>query len=351
MHPSSSHALQDVRILQIGVGGFGKSHLQAWHQLGLGRHLYVAEMVEERLKECEKYNLTKDHVTTDYRQFVDVVDAVDVVTPSDSHFALCRAALSCGKDVFVEKPMTMTVEEALRLNDLVDRTGKVLQVGYYYRFHPLSQYTKKFLDEQEIGQIRYVSGHFMGFKRARNDVGVTHTDGIHFLDLFNWLLGVYPEEVYAVIRDHFGRGLEDMSIVLLKYPGGVIGKVESGYIQPGKWKDKVVPNAMTSKEVAIVGSKGTIEIDFETETLTVHDVHHELRDGVWTAIMGGSTRPSVGTANTSELISRELASFLNCVRSRQKPSANATGSGVVLARVMQAIYESNKANRPVQLAH
>jgi predicted dehydrogenase len=340
---------KNLNVLQIGLGGFGKNHLRAWHEMGKGSHLYIAELNSKLHEDCRMFNVPSERLGTDARAFLDKVDIVDIVTPSTSHFELCRMALEAGKDVFVEKPMTMTSAEATALAELSSRTSRLIQVGYYYRFHPLSVYLKQQIEQKTLGVLRYLSGNFMGFKRARTDVGVTHTDGIHFIDLFNWLIGEPPANVYAVVRDHFKRGLEDFSLVQLQYPGGQIAKVESGYIQPGRWHDKVVPNAMTSKEIYVCGERATIEVDFETENLVRHDIHHEFKQNTWHPVGQGSALPPLGTATPIRMIADELQAFLNCVRDRSRPSADVIGSGVVLAKLMEALYESARRNAPVDL--
>jgi predicted dehydrogenase len=339
-----------VRILQIGLGGFGKNHLKAWNQLGLGRDLYVAEVRKEAaISECSKYNMAPEQVSAHYRDFLPRADVVDIVTPTDSHYTLCLEALQAGKDVFVEKPITLTSGEAEELAQVVRSKKSVLQVGYYYRFHPASRWIKETIRSGLLGQLRYLSGNFAGFKRARTDVGVTHTDGIHFLDLFNWFVGQPPKEVWAVTRDHFNRGLEDFSIVICTYAGGEIAKVESGYIQPGKWVDKVVPSAWTSKEIFIVGSQATLEADFETGEVKVHHVRHELRDRIWTAVHGGSSLPCVPAAGPIEQLCEELQAFLASVKTRQEPLANVMDSGFCLARLMEAIYRSSQQKKALEV--
>lgn len=340
----------EPRILQIGLGGFGRNHLRAWQELGRLADLHIADTDADRLAAARAIGIPDERLATDFRSLLDQVDLVDIVTPSTSHYALCAAAVKAGRDVFVEKPMTLTSDEARRLADLVEARGRILQVGYCYRFHPLSRYIKQRLAAGEAGTVRYVSGSFMGFKRARTDVGVTHTDAIHFIDLFNWWIGAPPEDVFAVVRDHWKRGMEDLSIALFTYPDAVIAKVESGYVQPGRWRDRVVPNAFTSKEAFVVGSRATAEVDFEVERLAWHDVRHEFRDGTWWPVVGGTFFPNVGTANSVQMIAAELAAFLDCVMTRSRPEPDVVGSGVVLARVMEALYESARERRPIPLS-
>lgn len=339
----------DTKVLLIGLGGFGQNHLRAWHEMGLGANLFVAELNSELHQRCAIFGLPARRIATDFREFLKHVDVVDIVTPSTNHFELCSTALKAGKDVFVEKPMTMTSAEANALVKLVAETGRILQVGYYYRFHPISRYLREKIHGGALGELRYLSGNFMGFKRARTDVGVTHTDAIHFLDLFNWLVGQPPEQVYAVTVDHFGRGMEDCSVVLLRYPGGILAKVESGYIQPGRWHDKVVPNASTTKDIFVCGSKATAEADFETENLLLHNVRHEFNGNTWAPLGDGTQMPTVDTATPLQMLCAELNAFLECVTARSRPRTDVISSGVVLAKLMEAIYESSQRNVPVSL--
>ena len=337
-----------MNILQVGLGNFGKRHLEAWHRLGLGDQLWICETNESQWRETARYRFPQERMVRALPMVMDRVDIVDIVTPTQTHFDLCREALQCGKDVFVEKPMTMTSEEAQAIAGLAERQQRLVQVGFYYRFHPASQRLKAEIQKGTLGRLRYLSGNFMGFKRARTDVGVTHTDGIHFLDLFNWLTDSVPVQVYAVCRDHFGRGLEDFSVVLLSYPGGACAKVESGYIQPGRWKDKVVSGAMTSKEIMVVGEKATAEIDFEMESLTIHDVQHEPRNGTWDAVVGNSVQPGLEPCDPVQMVCRELEAFLSGVRNRSAVSPGPMEGGVHLAVLMESIYESARTGAPVQ---
>jgi UDP-N-acetylglucosamine 3-dehydrogenase len=338
-----------TKILQVGLGNFGKRHLAAWHQLEQAHNLWIAETDERKWAEARRFSFPGDRLVGSMDAALDGVDVVDIATPTTSHFDLCRRALLAGKDVFVEKPMTMTSAESMELARVAADTGRILQVGYYYRYHPISEWLRREIDHGRLGRIRYVNGNFMGFKRARTDVGVMHTDGIHFLDLFNWLLGEVPTDIYGICRDHFGRGLEDFAIAVLTYPSGTVGKVEAGYIQPGRWKDKVVPGALTTKEITVVGDARTVEVDFETESVVLHDVHHELRDEVWAAVVGPATQVQLEPCDPVQMVARELKAFLTAVGDRRPSGPGPVDAGVSLAAAIEAIYESSRVNAPVRL--
>lgn len=339
-----------MRILQVGLGNFGMNHFRAWHELGHGDSLCVAERAEALHHRAAALRFPADRLSTGTEAFWAQADVVDVVTGTEAHYPVCRQALLAGKDVFVEKPMTLSVDEARDLARLVETNGRVLQVGYYYRYHPITRWLRDQLVSGALGDLRYVYGSFMGFKRARNDVGVMHTDGIHFIDLFNFLLGAMPVDVFGVARDHFGRGLDDLALAIFTYPGDVVARVEAGYIQPGEWRDKVVPGAMTTKSITLIGSRKTVVVDFETERTTMYDVHHELRDGVWTAVQGDAVVPSIPAASPLDQIKAELADFLDHVGSRRRPAADSVTSGVNLAVVLETFSRSARDRQRLAIA-
>jgi UDP-2-acetamido-3-amino-2,3-dideoxy-glucuronate N-acetyltransferase len=345
--------MNDIRrnVLQVGLGGFGKNHLKAWQELGMHDSYWVADLDEAKLQDAiDNFGVPADRTSTDFRRFVQDVDVVDVVTATDTHFEICAEALTAGKDVFVEKPMTLTLAEGEEVYRLARAARRVLQVGYYYRYHPAAHELKNRLRGGALGRIRYASGSFMGFKRARTDVGVTHTDGVHFIDLFNWWFDAVPERCYAVMRDHFGRGLEDWSLLVLHYPDGAVAKIESGYIQPGRWIEKVVPNAMTTKEVFVCGTTATAELDFEQDLLQIHNVRHERKSGIWTPVMGATDTVDIIATTPIQMIAAELSDFLRSVEHRRAPQADGYGAGCVVAAIIEAAYRSAALGTPVDIA-
>ena len=106
---------------------------------------------------------------------------------------------------------------------------------------------------------------------------------------------------------------------------------------------------MTTKEIAVVGDRATAEVDFESETLTIHDVHHELRNGVWAAVVGESMQPPLEPCDPVQMVVRELEAFLQATKTRTLPSAGPVESGVNLAVLIEAIYESAARREPVRI--
>jgi len=334
-----------IRVLQAGYGAFGPVHLEAWLRLGFGDRLWLADPDPAARARAAVWNLPPERVVADFRTALDTVDAVDVLTPTPQHAEVCAAALDAGRDVFCEKPLTLQVDEAERLAAQVAETGRVLQVGYYFRHHPLFRHAQERVAAGDLGPLRYLSGTFAGFKRARADIGVTASDAVHFLDYFNWLVGAPPERVQALRRDHLGRGLDDLALILLEYPEGVVGKVEAGLIQPGRHADLITPGALTTKEVALCGAEGAIEIDFPAERLVWHRVRHESVGGLWRPVFEDARIKHLPPAGAVDVVASELGEFLGHVAARSRPTADVVRCGVEIARLLEAIERAAAGGR------
>jgi predicted dehydrogenase len=341
--------LNGKSILQIGCGAFGATHLHAWGRLGLGSNLIVADPDQQARAEAARL-APECRQVADYRTVLKDCAAVDILTPTDTHHAIARQALDAGKPVFIEKPVVATVAQA---RDLAAHAANRVMAGYYFRFHPKSLELRRQIETGELGTLRLLSGRFAGFKRTRKDSGVLHNDAVHFLDLFCWLVGSLPARAFAVTRDHFGRGLDDMALIVLEWADGPVAQIEAGYVQPGRWPDAVVPGAITSKEIAVSGSLGAVEIDYAAETYIEHRVMHEDLAGVWTPRFEAPAAPrKVAAADPVSVLAAEFSEFLRRIEAGDKPAGFASDGldgGLNMALLLEAIETAAREKRVVSL--
>src|ERR1700679_2015034 len=123
-----------TKALLLGLGRWGVNHLRNLNHLPI--ELYVAEVGDQQLGPARKLGIPPARLTTNYRDFINRVDAAVIVTPAPTHFSLCRELLAAGKDVFVEKPLALVSEEAEQLAQLAGKNQRILQVGHILRFDP-----------------------------------------------------------------------------------------------------------------------------------------------------------------------------------------------------------------------
>jgi UDP-N-acetylglucosamine 3-dehydrogenase len=320
-----------MKLLLIGIGRWGKNHLKTLTKLV--DELYVVDSDSSQLKTCREFSIPEDHLSGDYHDFLDRIDGVDVVTPADSHLAICGECFDKKKDVFVEKPIALTSQEAKEMIAQAHKKGVIFQVGHIYRYHPASSKIKRLIGEGRLGKVQYAYGHFMGFKRPRTDVGVTQTDAIHFFDLFNYLFGEPPHAVTAVVKNYLNFPLDDTSVSILDYDEKTVF-VEAGYLPPEKRRD-----------IAIVGDRASLYCDFQNNSLLLCGNRHERQGGKCVALEGKVQNIPI---QSEEALTTELKAFLDSMKNRSKPLADGQ-AGVEALKIVEACYESSRKGKRVEM--
>jgi len=307
-----------VNVLLVGLGRWGEKHFRVLGELPAT--VWAAEISPTRRAWAIDHGADARRVVEDYREALDLVEAVDVVTPADTHLAIVEQCLAAGKHCFVEKPLTATAAEGRRLEARAARAERVLQVGHIFRFHPVTAALREALDGDRIGQVRFATARFAGFKRPRTDVGVTQTDAIHYFDLFAHLFGRTATSVAAVQRDYLGRGLDDLSITIVTY-GEIPVLIEANYFVPG-----------THRECVIVGERGSLVADYGAGVVAVHRGEHRRSGAVWAAVDTGKEELTTGR---DEPLRLELAAFLEACAGRA-PVVVPASAGVRALEVVEA---------------
>ena len=320
-----------MNFLLVGLGRWGEKHLRVLRELGTT--VWAADVSPARLEWAQKQGVEPRRSVRDYRTALPSVDAVDIVTPADSHRAIAGACLAAGRHCFVEKPLATTVAEGRELEATARVAGRVVQVGHIFRFHPVTAALREALGAGRIGRVRYATGRFAGFKRPRTDVGVTHTDAIHYFDLFAYLFDRPATSVAALQRDYLGRGLDDMSVTIVHY-GEIPTVIEANYSVPG-----------THHECVIVGERGSLVADYGNATVTLHAGEFRRAGAAWEAVDTGKEElPARG----EEPLRRELAAFLDACAGKT-PSLVDARAGVQALAVVEAAARAAELGRTVTL--
>jgi UDP-N-acetylglucosamine 3-dehydrogenase len=263
------------------------------------------------------------------------IDGVDIVTPADTHFKICKECLTAGKHVFVEKPLTTSYAEAKELVRFAAEKDKILMAGHIFRYNPAVKKIRELMKLGELGKIYYMFGHYMGFKDPRREVGALLNFAVHHIDIYDYLLEETPEEVTCRVTHFLGREkFEDLAVLILKYANGSVGIIEGGWLSPERYRD-----------LTVVGSKKSITSDISEQTVTVHDIHVEKQNGTFKAINKGSMAVNV---EIKEPLKLELKDFIECIKTGQKPIAHGQ---VALKTIMIAekALESARLKRSVKI--
>jgi predicted dehydrogenase len=190
---------KSLKVGVIGVGSISEMHLKSYKNNPHAELYAVCDQNEARAKAvADKYGAAK--VYGDYRALLadPQLDAVSICTWNSTHAEISIAALNAGKHVLTEKPLCMTVEEALAVQEAVRSSGRMLQVGFVRRYDPNAQLLRRFAEHGEFGDIYYAKasilrrlgnpgGWFADVKRSGG--GPLIDIGVHVVDLCWYLMG------------------------------------------------------------------------------------------------------------------------------------------------------------------
>lgn len=207
----------------IGVGHLGKVHARLWKQVHGAEFVGVFDMNTAAARELA------DELGVTAFESIEVLlretDGVSIVTPTSTHHAVAMQALSMGKHVLIEKPITTTIEEANELIALAKKNDLRIQVGHIERFNPALLAVEPF-----IKQPRFFESHRLAqFKPRGTDVAVVLDLMIHDIDVILSLVGAPVTSVDAsgisVVSDEI-----DIANARIKFEGGAVANVTASRI-------------------------------------------------------------------------------------------------------------------------
>jgi predicted dehydrogenase len=209
--------MKKIRMGVVGAGGIAQDrHIPAY--LKLSEFVTLEAVYDVNMETAEKVaqKFGFEKVYTDYEELLQYVDAVTICTPNKFHAEITIAALEAGVHVFCEKPMAMNTEECEQMINAANKSGKILAIGYHYRFMKDSRAAKKVILENEISEPivaraqalrkRKVPGWGVFTNKELQGGGSLIDWGCHFLDLSLWLLGnPKPVEVMGKAYNHLSK--------------------------------------------------------------------------------------------------------------------------------------------------
>lgn len=367
-----------VRIGFIGCGGIAQQkHFPGMEQqVAQGGVELVAfcDLIEERAIEAAKqYGTEGAKVYTDYKELLadPTIDAVHVLTPNVAHCELSCAAMEAGKHVLCEKPMAASREDAQRMMDTRDKTGKMLTIGYQYRHFAENKVLKKVVEEGYIGDAYYAEASYLRRRgvptwgvftdKSKQGGGPLIDIGTHCLDftLFamnnydvDYVVGTAFEKLGSISPELQGqvnaRGeqntwnnvtydVEDSAVGHIKMKNGAVINLRAAWAI--NMPDHIAPNAASTM---ICGTKGGVD------TLDgVCRLNHIVAGQPSTTIVGHKVEGYIPGFSVGEApLSDEHEIWVKALKGESELFVTADQAFVV-TKILDAIYESNRTGKVV----
>lgn len=223
----------DAGIAVVGAGAWGSNHVRVWH--GLGALRAIADADEGRLRELGR-DLPDVETHVDWPDVLRRPDVRGVViaTPATTHAEVALRCLEAGRDVLVEKPLATSVSEAEKLVDVAKASGAILMVGHVLEYHPAVLALRRLIAAGELGRVRYLYSNRLNFGRVRTEENALWSFAPHDVALMLRLVGAMPQVVAARGGEYLNRGVADVTLMSLEFPGPIAAHVFVSWLHPFK---------------------------------------------------------------------------------------------------------------------
>jgi predicted dehydrogenase len=328
-----------MKIFVIGCGSIGERHIKNLLSLGY-RDVLCFDISSERRKTMEKYGVKV--VNNREQGFKENPDATLICTPTAFHIEPALMALENGSHVFIEKPISHTLDGVDNLIETAEKRGLIVMVGYNLRFNQSLCTIKKLLEANVIGNVisaRVEMGQYLpdyhpwrDYRKeysARKDMGGgVILDAIHELDYTQWFFGDV-NSVFSVADKMSTLEIEteDLAEIILKFKNNVVANVHLDYIQRAY-----------SRGCKIIGEEGTILWNYLERMVRVFSA----KGRKW-KIYRENMKKELADAYVDE-----LRYFLECVKKGVNPESDGNNGKKTLMLALAA-KESARIGKVVNL--
>lgn len=330
-----SSASDSPRIAVFGCGGWGKNIVRTLEKVhGVAAVCDPSESGRTLAGELAP----NAQVTSDPQDIFDdaSIDGVMIATPAETHFDLGKRAIAAGKHVYVEKPLTIDVEESRDLVIRADEAGSVLMVGHLLEYHPAVLKLREMISSGELGDVQYIISNRLNLGKIRTAENALWSFAPHDIAVILRLVGQDPIQVVCTGGSYVSPNIADVTVTQLLFPSGVRSHVFVSWLHPFK-----------EQRLVVVGSKKMASFCDIAKELLVYDQRVEWTDGQPMPVRGDNgTRVEF---DGEMPLDSECLHFVEAVRNRTTPRTDGR-SGVRVLSVLHAAQRSLElSGQPVSL--
>ena len=294
-----------LNVSIIGVGKMGRNHVRVYSEIPGVKITSVVEMLEKAIE--LPYKDIKYFV--DYKEMIKKKkpDLVSICVPTLFHYEIAKYCLENKINVLLEKPICLDIKESKELLEIAKKNNVKFWVGHIERFNPSLLKVKEMVKNGELGKIiAIISRRVGGFPPQIKDANVAVDLAIHDIDIANFLLEDYPQEVSVHKQRNLIEEREDSVEFFLKY------KNASAYIQ-ANW---ITP--VKIRKLNITGTEGYLELDYISQEIEFYKSNYQkfkenIKDFSDYIVNFSEPDKIIISMAKKEPLKEEILYFINCI--------------------------------------
>ena len=256
-------------ICVIGAGYWGKNHIRTLSKLNaLGGVVDLDKGLLDSVK--KEYPGLKTHIKVTEALLANY-DGYIIATPANTHFSITKMIIEAKRPLLIEKPMTLTVEDAEILVSLAEKNNVNVLVGHVLLFHPAVIKIKEMIENGEIGELQYVYSNRLNLGRVRTQENVFWSLAPHDIALFQYFTNSILKTIDAKGSTFLQEGIPDSTLTHLEYQNGVKGHIFVSWLHPFK-----------EHRLVVIGSEAMISFEdsLNDKPLKLYSKKIDLNSGV-----------------------------------------------------------------------
>ena len=324
-----------IKIGVVGYGYWGPNLVRNMFEVPDTSVVAVSDIRSDRLRHVSS-RYPSLFVSTDYRSLIDDpdIDAIAIATPVHAHYELALEALQAGKHVLIEKPMTSTSEQALRLIDEADRRNLVVMVDHTFVYTGAVRKIKQVVASGMLGDVYYYDSTRINLGLFQRDVDVIWDLAVHDLAIMNYILPSVPCAVAATGINHVMGGTENLAYLTVFFELNLIAHINVNWLSPVKIRRTLIGG---SKQMIVYDDMEPSEkVKIYDKGITVTNGSDSLYQAMVNYRSGDMFAPQL---DVSEALKVELQHFVDCIEHGAAPITGGL-AGLQVVRILESASQS-----------
>lgn len=321
-----------MKIAVFGAGSWGRNIVRT-----LARSGHLAAVCDSSVAALDAARKVVGHSASGIRWVTRPEDVlkdakivgVMVATPAESHYEVGKMVLAAGKDLFVEKPLTVDLTEGKKLLVQAQKAGRLLMVGHLLEYHPAILKLQELIRIGQLGEIRYVMSHRLNLGKIRTRENALWSFAPHDISVILRIAGKMPFEVISTGGSYVSPNVPDITLMQMLFDSGVRAHIYVSWLHPFK-----------EQKLVVVGSRKMASFCDITKELVLYDQRVEWREGQPIPVKGDGQKVDFGEA---EPLAEECRHFIECIRTRTNPRTDGK-KGVEVLTLLHAAQKSLSTN-------
>ncbi len=305
---------------------WGANLARNFHEMGVLAHVCdpsasAQALVRERYPDVA--------VSADFQTVFDnpEIAGVAIATPAETHYRVARAALEAGKDVFVEKPLALYLEQGRELVQLAKEKGRILMVGHLMEYHPAVDKIRDMVTAGELGKVQYIYSNRLNWGKVRREENILWSFAPHDIAIILRLLGEMPTQVHANGGNYLQPHITDVTVTTLDFLSGVRAHIFVSWLHPYK-----------EQRLVVIGDKMVAVFD-DTAVDEKLKVYPHSIEWVGRVPLARKADARAVPFDDREPLRIECQAFVNAIETRTPPRTDGE-SGVRVLEVLERCQRS-----------